>query len=416
MNWEVHKFGGASLAEAKGFPRLKNILASRQKQSHILLVVSAMGKTTNALESVWSGTKEQASQALESLIQTHLNLCRELLPGKSEQGLLQLMRGIEIPENPTDQAYDTLVSMGEKCASFLATEYLKQQGLAAVLLPAEQAIRTDSCWRSANVDRQATAQQIATEVARIKAENPGALIVTQGFLGANQAGQTTTLGREGSDYSAALFAQALGAQAMYIWKDVPGVMDGDPRIWPEAKKIESLSYDDATDMAYYGASVIHPKTMLPLKEAGIPLFVNSYDAPERTGTRIGSAGFPQPARMLKLRQTLLELPAQPGFFAVEKALPALIEHCRREQCLINLLQHTADSVFACLEAPETRLQALERGLSAEGWRPNLQRGLSLLTYRDAPGLEPEIPGQHVRVRMVQSLGRDRRFLLDSSPI
>jgi aspartate kinase len=193
-------------------------------------------------------------------------------------------------------------------------------------------------------------------------------------------------------------------------------MDGDPRIWPEAKKIESLSYDDATDMAYYGASVIHPKTMLPLKEAGIPLFVNSYDAPERTGTRIGSAGFPQPARMLKLRQTLLELPAQPGFFAVEKALPALIEHCRREQCLINLLQHTADSVFACLEAPETRLQALERGLSAEGWRPNLQRGLSLLTYRDAPGLEPEIPGQHVRVRMVQSLGRDRRFLLDSSPI
>jgi aspartate kinase len=326
------------------------------------------------------------------------------------------MRGIQIPENPTDQAYDTLVSMGEKCASFLATEYLKQQGLPAVLLPAEQAIRTDSCWRSANVDRQATAQQIATEVARIKAENPGALIVTQGFLGANQAGQTTTLGREGSDYSAALFAQALGAQAMYIWKDVPGVMDGDPRIWPEAKKIESLSYDDATDMAYYGASVIHPKTMLPLKEAGIPLFVNSYDAPERTGTRIGSAGFPQPARMLKLRQTLLELPAQPGFFAVEKALPALIEHCRREQCLINLLQHTADSVFACLEAPETRLQALERGLSAEGWRPNLQRGLSLLTYRDAPGLEPEIPGQHVRVRMVQSLGRDRRFLLDSSPI
>ena len=416
MNWEVHKFGGASLAEAKGFPRLKNILASRQKQSHILLVVSAMGKTTNALESVWSGTKEQASQALEALIQTHLNLCRELLPGKSEQGLLQLMRGIQIPENPTDQAYDTLVSMGEKCASFLATEYLKQQGLPAVLLPAEQAIRTDSCWRSANVDRQATAQQIATEVARIKAKNPGALIVTQGFLGANQAGQTTTLGREGSDYSAALFAQALGAQAMYIWKDVPGVMDGDPRIWPEAKKIESLSYDDATDMAYYGASVIHPKTMLPLKEAGIPLFVNSYDAPERTGTRIGSAGFPQPARMLKLRQTLLELPAQPGFFAVEKALPALIEHCRREQCLINLLQHTADSVFACLEAPETRLQALERGLSAEGWRPNLQRGLSLLTYRDAPGLEPEIPGQHGRVRMVQSLGRDRRFLLDSSPI
>lgn len=416
MNWEVHKFGGASLADAKGFPRLKNILASRQKQSHILLVVSAMGKTTNALESVWSGTKEQASQALEALIQTHLNLCRELLPGKSEQGLLQLMRGIQIPENPTDQAYDTLVSVGEKCASFLATEYLKQQGLPAVLLPAEQAIRTDSCWRSANVDRQATAQQIATEVARIKAEIPGALIVTQGFLGANQAEQTTTLGREGSDYSAALFAQALGAQAMYIWKDVPGVMDGDPRIWPEAKKIESLSYDDATDMAYYGASVIHPKTMLPLKEAGIPLFVNSYDAPELTGTRIGSAGFPQPARMLKLRQTLLELPAQPGFFAVEKALPALIEHCRREQCLINLLQHTADSVFACLEAPETRLQALERGLSVEGWRPNLQRGLSLLTYRDAPGLEPEIPGQRVRIRMVQSLGRDRRFLLDSSPI
>lgn len=416
MNWEVHKFGGASLADAKGFPRLKNILASRQKQSHILLVVSAMGKTTNALESVWSGTKEQASQALEALIQTHLNLCRELLPGKSEQGLLQLMRGIQIPENPTDQAYDTLVSVGEKCASFLATEYLKQQGLPAVLLPAEQAIRTDSCWRSANVDRQATAQQIATEVARIKAEIPGALIVTQGFLGANQAEQTTTLGREGSDYSAALFAQALGAQAMYIWKDVPGVMDGDPRIWPEAKKIESLSYDDATDMAYYGASVIHPKTMLPLKEAGIPLFVNSYDAPELTGTRIGSAGFPQPARMLKLRQTLLELPAQPGFFAVEKALPALIEHCRREQCLINLLQHTADSVFACLEAPETRLQALERGLRAEGWRPNLQRGLSLLTYRDAPGLEPEIPGQRVRIRMVQSLGRDRRFLLDSSPI
>lgn len=416
MIWEVHKFGGASLAESKGFPRLKHILAPRQKQSHILLVVSAIGKTTNALEQVWLGRKDQASQAREALFQAHVNLYRELLPGKSEAGLIELLQGIQIPENPTDQAYDTLVSMGEKCSSFLVTEYLKQQGIPAVLLPAEQAIRTDSCWRSANVDRQTTAQQIATEVARITAENPNALVVTQGFLGANQTGQTTTLGREGSDYSAALFAQALGAQSMFIWKDVPGVMDGDPRIWPEAKKIESLSYDDATDMAYYGASVIHPKTMLPLKEANIPLFVNSYDAPDCTGTRIGSAGFPQPARMLKLRQTLLELPAQPGFFAVDQALPTLIEHCRREQCLINLLQHTADSVFACLEAPELRLHALERGLSAEGWRPNLRGGLSLLTYRDAPDLEPEIPGQRIHVRMVQSLGRDRRFLLDCSPL
>lgn len=416
MIWEVHKFGGASLAEAKGFPRLKTILAERQKKSHILLVVSAIGKTTNSLEEVWSGSQDAAIKAQQALIETHLTLCRALLPAKAEEGLMQLMRRITPPENPDDQAYDNLVSMGEKCSSYLVTEFLRQQGLPAVLLPAEQAIRTDSCWRSANVDRQATAQQIASEAARIKAENPDALIVTQGFLGANSFGQTTTLGREGSDYSAALFAQALGAASMYIWKDVPGVMDGDPRIWPDAKKIEALSYDDATDMAYYGASVIHPKTMLPLKEAGIPLFVNSYDAPERTGTCISSEGRPQPARMLKMRQTLLELPAQPGFFAVEKALPALIEHCRREQCLINLLQHTADSVFACLEASETRLKALEHGLMAEGWRPALRGGLSLLTYRDAPGLEPEIPGLRLRVRMVQTLGRDRRFLLDSSPI
>jgi len=416
MIWEVHKFGGASLAEAKGFPRLKTILAERQKKSHILLVVSAIGKTTNSLEEVWSGSQDAAIKAQQALIETHLTLCRALLPAKAEEGLMQLMRRITPPENPDDQAYDNLVSMGEKCSSYLVTEFLRQQGLPAVLLPAEQAIRTDSCWRSANVDRQATAQQIASEAARIKAENPDALIVTQGFLGANSFGQTTTLGREGSDYSAALFAQALGAASMYIWKDVPGVMDGDPRIWPDAKKIEALSYDDATDMAYYGASVIHPKTMLPLKEAGIPLFVNSYDAPERTGTCISSEGRPQPARMLKMRQTLLELPAQPGFFAVEKALPALIEHCRREQCLINLLQHTAESVFACLEASETRLKALEHGLMAEGWRPALRGGLSLLTYRDAPGLEPEIPGLRLRVRMVQTLGRDRRFLLDSSPI
>jgi aspartate kinase len=416
MIWEVHKFGGASLAEAKGFPRLKTILAERQKKSHILLVVSAIGKTTNSLEEVWSGSQDAAIKAQQALIETHLTLCRALLPAKAEEGLMQLMRRITPPENPDDQAYDNLVSMGEKCSSYLVTEFLRQLGLPAVLLPAEQAIRTDSCWRSANVDRQATAQQIASEAARIKAENPDALIVTQGFLGANSFGQTTTLGREGSDYSAALFAQALGAASMYIWKDVPGVMDGDPRIWPDAKKIEALSYDDATDMAYYGASVIHPKTMLPLKEAGIPLFVNSYDAPERTGTCISSEGRPQPARMLKMRQTLLELPAQPGFFAVEKALPALIEHCRREQCLINLLQHTADSVFACLEASETRLKALEHGLMAEGWRPALRGGLSLLTYRDAPGLEPEIPGLRLRVRMVQTLGRDRRFLLDSSPI
>jgi len=416
MIWEVHKFGGASLAEAKGFPRLKTILAERQKKSHILLVVSAIGKTTNSLEEVWSGSQDAAIKAQQALIETHLTLCRALLPAKAEEGLMQLMQRITPPENPDDQAYDNLVSMGEKCSSYLVTEFLRQQGLPAVLLPAEQAIRTDSCWRSANVDRQATAQQIASEAARIKAENPDALIVTQGFLGANSFGQTTTLGREGSDYSAALFAQALGAASMYIWKDVPGVMDGDPRIWPDAKKIEALSYDDATDMAYYGASVIHPKTMLPLKEAGIPLFVNSYDAPERTGTCISSEGRPQPARMLKMRQTLLELPAQPGFFAVEKALPALIEHCRREQCLINLLQHTADSVFACLEASETRLKALEHGLMAEGWRPALRGGLSLLTYRDAPGLEPEIPGLRLRVRMVQTLGRDRRFLLDSSPI
>jgi len=414
MNREVHKFGGASLAQAKGFPRLKAILAERHAQSQILLVVSAIGKTTNALEQVWSGTETEAADALKAVVQNHVSLCRELLQPQSEPELNRLLQGIQSPANATDQAYDNLVSLGEKCSSYLVTEFLKQQGLPAVLLPAEQAIRTDSCWRNATVDRQATARQIATEVARIQAETPNALIVTQGFLGANSAGQTTTLGREGSDYSAALFAQALNANAMYIWKDVPGVMDGDPRIWPEAKKIEALSYDDATDMAYYGASVIHPKTMLPLKEARIPLFVNSYDAPDCIGTRISQQGLPQPARMLKLRQTLLELPAQPGFFAVEKALPALVEHCRREQCLINLLQHTADSVFACLEASETRLQALAQGLRAEGWSPSLHSGLALLTYRDAPELQPEIPGQRLRVRMVQTMGRDRRFLLDSS--
>ena len=411
MKWEVHKFGGASLSSPEGFPRLLEILKQRTNQANILLVVSAIGKTTNSLELVWSGAQPQADAAKKNTELTHLNTCRVLLKSESETGLNQLLERIQSPIEATDQAYDSLVSVGEKCSSFLVVEYLNQHGLSAVLLPAEAAIRTDSTWRNAQVDRQKTKDLIRTSMHRIQQESPNAIVVTQGFLGANAHGQTTTLGREGSDYSAALFANALEANAMFIWKDVPGVMSGDPRIWAEAVKLNALSYDDATDMAYYGASVIHPKTMLPLKEAGIPLHVKSYDAPGASGTLIGPTGDIQAVRMMKTQQTQIEITAQPGHFAVEKALPVLINLCAEYQCLINMLQHSASHVIACIEAPAARLELLANSLQTKGLSPILSTGLILLTLRDAPHELPHIPNVKAAVVMTQTLGRDRRFLL-----
>lgn len=411
MKWEVHKFGGASLSTPEGFSRLLHILKLRTNKVNILLVVSALGKTTNALELVWNGTEPQANTAKKSIVTTHLNTCQSLLFSESETKLKNWLNRIQPPTESSDQAYDSLVSIGEKCSSLLVVEYLNQNGLPSVLLPAEAAIRTDSNWRNANVDRQKTKELILQSIHTILQASPNAIVVTQGFLGANDQGQTTTLGREGSDYSAALFANALNAKEMFIWKDVPGVMSGDPRIWPEAVKLSALSYDDATDMAYYGASVIHPKTMLPLKEAGIPLHVKSYDSPAESGTLIGPIGDIQAVRMLKTQQTQIEITAQPGLFAVEKALPIFIELCSEYQCLINMLQHSASQVIACIEAPENRLALLTNTLKTKGLSPTLSTGLFLLTLRDAPNESPYIPNVKTMTVMTQTFGRDRRFLL-----
>jgi aspartate kinase len=321
---KVFKFGGASVSSVE---RIYNVASIIKKYvgEKLLIVISAMGKTTNALEGVvnafYNGNKEEALQLFEDIKKQHTELAVELNIDAAGQ-LADFYTEVEwlLHDKPVrgfDYYYDQVVCIGELLSTAIISHFLNQQGVGNQWVDVRDIMRTDNTFRDARIDWAVTGDKAASQLLPLLNEHN--LVITQGFIGATDENESTTLGREGSDYTAAVFANLLGADSQTIWKDVQGVMNADPKLYPTAQWIQELSYREVIEMAYYGAQVIHPKTIKPLQNKNIPLLVKSFLHPDEKGTVIQnhSTTHLPPIIVYKFNQVLIELTSKDYSFASE---------------------------------------------------------------------------------------------------
>src|SRR5690606_31796264 len=318
---KVFKFGGASVNSLERIQMAGDILEQYNGEK-ILVVISAMGKTTNALETVVQafveGRKDDSLKLFEQVKQQHLTTAKYLLVTRAlacEEQLKDFFTEVEwlLHDKPVrnyDYYYDQVVCTGELLSTTIISHYLTERGINNDWIDVRDIIRTDDNFRDANVDWEFTLKRVREEI--VPRFEHTDLIITQGFIGATDANESTTLGREGSDYTAAVFANMLDAENQTIWKDVESVMNADPRVFPEACPIPELNYNEVIEMSYYGAQVIHPKTIKPIQNKGIPLYVKCFLDPSKPGTIIHNQklGKLPPIIVLKNNQALLELRAK----------------------------------------------------------------------------------------------------------
>ncbi len=388
---KVFKFGGASINSTERIMNTKAILGEHRGEK-VLVVISAMGKTTNALEKVVdafvAGRKAEALQLFEQVKQTHLNILKYLVTvnwKKAEDRLKDFFMEVEWllhdkPVREYDYYYDQVVCSGELMSTSLVSDYLNEAGIKNRWIDVRDIVRTDNNFRDANVDWQFTAQKFGELVYPLFGEDD--ILVTQGFIGATDENESTTLGREGSDYSAAIFASIGNAESLTIWKDVEGVMNADPKTFPEARVIPTLSYREVVEMAYYGAQVIHPKTIKPLENKNIPLEVRCFLRPELPGTYISSKpvhGLP-PIIVLKPDQVLIRLNSRDFSFVEERPISRLHEIFHETRIRPNLLQNGAVSLWCCVDNRPEKIEKL--ALAASGiFDVQVEKELTLLTVR-----------------------------------
>ena len=347
---KVFKFGGESVKEAEGEKNVDLVLSSEGFEK-CLLVVSAMGKTTNALEKVVENyfAKSDYETEIENVKQKHLEISQGLFqenhPVFAEISLFfddieSFLRRNKSPNY--NFVYDQVVSCGEMISSKILSEYLNDIQFKNTFLDARDYIKTDSNYREGNVNWEETQKNIS-------ALDAGECYVTQGFLGSEDNNFTVTLGREGSDYSAAIFAYCFNADAMTIWKDVPGVMTGDPRKFDNVSLLSNISYEEAIEMAFYGASVIHPKTLQPLKQKNIPFYVKSFLDPKKPGTKVGISEHneQQESYILKENQDLLRISTRDFSFIAEEHLSQIFALLSKNKIKISLMQTSAISLSLC---------------------------------------------------------------------
>ena len=382
---KIFKFGGASVKDAEGVKNVAFVLES-QGFENCLLVVSAMGKTTNALEKVVENyfAKQDYQTEIEKVKQSHLEISNGLFkenhPVFAEISLFfddieSFLRRNKSPNY--NFVYDQVVSCGEMISSKILSEYLNDIQFKNTWLDARDYLKTDSNYREGNINWEETQKNISTlDVSKS--------FVTQGFIGSEANNFTVTLGREGSDYSAAIFAYCLNAEAMTIWKDVPGVMTGDPRKFDNVNLLSNISYEEAIEMAYYGASVIHPKTLQPLKQKNIPFYVKSFLEPKRPGTKVGNASENQQEEsyILKENQHLMRIATRDFSFIAEEHLSQIFAQLAKFKIKISLMQNSAISLALCLEDKYGNIDELNQELQTI-FSTELTKNVSLFTVRNA---------------------------------
>jgi aspartate kinase len=388
---QVFKFGGASVNSVERIKNMAGIVRSYSNQK-ILIVISAMGKTTNALEKVveafFNNQQEQSLQLFEQVKQQHLTTAKYLLVKNylaCEEQLRDFFTEVEWllhdkPLRDFDYYYDQVVCAGELISTAIVSAYLNEEGITNQWLDVRDIFRTDDEFRDANIDWDFTSRKINETI--VPLFNKQDLIITQGFIGSTDENESTTLGREGSDYSAAVFANILDAGSLSIWKDVEGVMNADPKQFPSAKFISELNYDEVIEMAYYGAQVIHPKTIKPLQNKNIPLQVKCFLDAGLPGTIIHNKNISHlpPIIVLKEKQVLVHLHSQDFSFVGEKPMSRLYEIFAEIKLKPNLIQTGAVSLLVCLDDRIDKIEKLALAAS-ELFEVVVEKGLTLLTIR-----------------------------------
>ncbi|MEL6864184.1 MAG: aspartate kinase [Bacteroidota bacterium] len=388
-NIKVFKFGGASLKDANALRNVVQILADYQEEP-ICIVVSAMGKTTNALEAVAQAHARQDGRATEFLDQVkrfHLEIINELFTQKEDiltdinDTFVEIDWVLDDPPHESyDYMYDQMVSVGELISSKIVSAFLNQEGVKCQWLDARDLIRTDNLYREAWVQWEETIDFVNRN-ARPAIEQ-GGFVLTQGFIGSTSENFTTTLGREGSDYTAAILSFCLDAEYMAIWKDVPGVLTADPRKFDNVVKLDRLSYREAIEMTYYGAKVIHPKTIKPLQNKSIPLYVKSFIDPKGSGTYIGAEvedNYP-PMVAVEENQALLNISTRDFSFVAEQHLRFLFKLIAEHRLQVNMMQNTAISFVVCVSDVDDRVDAFAQQIESD-FQIVIERGLQLITVR-----------------------------------
>lgn len=404
---KVFKFGGASLKDAPAVQNVARILQN-YKGEQLVIIVSAMAKTTNALEEVVAAHAEKSGKAFEllnKLKEQHYAIARELM-GEDESVMAAVNDTFvevewvleEEPYENYDFMYDQIVSIGEVVSSKIVHAYLNKVGLPTKWLDARDIVRTDNLYREGWVEWEET-QRRANEIARPMV-SPNNFVITQGFIGSTSENFTTTLGREGSDYTAAIFSFCLDAESMTIWKDVPGVLTADPRLFENVTKLDRLSYKEAIEMTYYGAKVIHPKTIKPLQNKSIPLYVKSFIDPAGAGTYISDEiedTYP-PMVAVEPEQTLLHISTRDFSFVAEHHISYLFNKIAEYRLQVNLMQNTAISFVICVNSIDDKVQQFADGISKD-FKVIIEEGLELITVRhhDAETIESLRKGKMVLV-------------------
>lgn len=382
---KVFKFGGASVKDAEGVKNVAKVLES-QGFENCLLIVSAMGKTTNALEKVveYYFKKQDYQNEIDQLKQSHIQISRGLFTENHSifneieiffDDIESFLRRNKSPNY--NFVYDQVVSCGEMISSKILSEYLNDNQFQNQWLDARDYIKTDANYREGFVNLELTEKNIV----KLNQHNS---FVTQGFIGSDENNFTVTLGREGSDYSAAIFAYCLGASDMTIWKDVPGVMTGDPRKFENVNLLSNISYEEAIEMAYYGASVIHPKTLQPLKQKHIPFYVKSFVDPEKPGTKVGNADNNEQVEsyILKENQTLMRIATRDFSFIAEDHMSYIFAQLAKNKIKVSLMQNSAISLALCLEDKFNKVDDLDEELK-KNFNTEVVKNVSLFTVRNS---------------------------------
>ena len=384
---KIFKFGGASVKDAAGVKNLVNVL-EKAGYKDTLVVVSAMGKSTNALEEIigqYFQDKTKTPAALLPLKEYHLQIVNDLFQEQKAEVVAvvhelfeELHTFLKSNKSPDYSfVYDQVVSFGELLSTTIIHYFLLNQGMDSFWLDARNCIKTDDYYRAANLNWELTQSNIQSQI------GTASLVITQGFIGSNSNNFTTTLGREGSDYSAAIFGYALNADSVTIWKDVPGVLNGDPREFQNTQLLHQISYREAIELAFYGASVIHPKTLQPLQRKEIPLFVKSFENPLESGTSVskGKTLDPHiPCYIVKKDQVLIRLSSIDFSFIVEENISYIFGLLHEYQMPVELIQNSAISFSVCVNNKYKRLDELIMVLRSR-FNVDVTEGVDLFTIR-----------------------------------
>ena len=383
----IFKFGGASVKDADG---VKNVFDVLQKVGNedVLIVISAMGKTTNALEIVIKNYFEKSNEfhaSLQEVRKYHNQILLDLFDDEEHDvffavnshfaDLEYFLRSNKSPNY--NFVYDQVISYGEIVSTTIVSYYFNHQGLKNNWIDVRNFIKTDATYRDANVDWEQTQKLISKGIKK------KALNITQGFLGSDENNFTTTLGREGSDYTAAIFAYCLSAESVTIWKDVPGVMNADPRYFENAILLNQISYREAIELAFYGASVIHPKTLQPLQKKEIPLFVKSFINPLLPGTSVSKGADLEPKAccfIVKKNQLLISLSSIDFSFIMEENISEIFALLHKFKIKVSLIQNTAISFSICIEDKFGNFNELKTILSKK-FKVSYNENVSLYTIR-----------------------------------